>query len=59
MLVCIANTYEDEENGFTVPNRHLYNVIWAATENLSEAQDAFNDLLDERNAAAVPMRGAA
>lgn len=60
MLICAAHAYEDEENGFIVPDRHLYNTIWAATENLREAQKAFNELFDERNAAtAVPLRGAA
>lgn len=59
ILVCVANTY-DGDNGFMIPDTHLANVIWAVNDQLQECRDAFNELLDERNAAKeLPMRGAA
>ena len=48
ILICASNTYADRENGFVLPDEHLHTVIWAVIEDLREAKEAFDALMDER-----------
>ena len=57
VLICLANTYEDAESGFTLPNGHLYNVIWSVQDQLTDAQAALSAIFEERETAR--LRGAA
>lgn len=56
LLVCLSNTYEGEENGFSVPHYHAYNVVWGAVECLQLAQAAFCNLLDRQDPSVCPVR---
>jgi|1186.fasta_scaffold709273_1 hypothetical protein len=47
----IQNTYDDESNGYMMPDPRLYDAMWAVVELIDQAEAAFHSLIDEQGPA--------
>lgn len=45
VLIAIANTYDDEEEGYDLPPQHLRNALWAVSELHRQAEAAYEVIL--------------